>query len=234
MKKHTWKIIFGVVILLLGASIVYSQQASQEANEGVVIEPHVKGNADASVTLTEYSDFQCPACGQFYPYVKDVLDKHGDSIRFEYKHFPLITLHQFALPAARASEAAGQQGEFFAMHDMLFENQTTWSQAKSPDAYFIKYAEELGLDVSLFKKHLSSSVIEDSIKKSFSEAQALGLTGTPSFYLNGEKMVYTTYEDFNAQIDAAVSASTPGAEATVDTSSSTSAEIENTNIKFEI
>ena len=120
-KKHFWKILALLVVLLLGGSIIYSQKASEEANVGVVIEPHIKGNPDASVTLVEYSDFQCPACGQFYPYVKEVVEEHGDKLRFEYKHFPLITIHKNAVPAARAAEAASQQGKFFEMHDKLFE-----------------------------------------------------------------------------------------------------------------
>lgn len=238
MKKHTWKIISGIALLLLGASVVYSQQVSQKANEGVVVEAHIKGNPDSSVTLTEYSDFECPACGQFYPYIKDILNEHGDSIRFEYKHFPLITIHRYAMPAAQAAEAAGQQGEFYAMHDMLFENQSAWSKASSPDAFFIKYAEEIGLDVPLFKSHLNSSVITDSIKESFSEAQKLGLTGTPSFYLNGEMMTFTTYEDFTGQIEQAIAGAGDNtnteSEVSEETPSATTTVTEEASIKFGI
>jgi len=212
MKKHIWKIIFvGIAALLIG-SVVISQKAAEQANEGVVIQDHVKGNAEASVTLTEYSDFQCPACAQFYTILKGVMEEHGDSIRFEYKHFPLISIHPNALPAARAAEAAGQQGAFFQMHDMLFDNQTTWSPIASPDVYFIKYAEELGLDVAEFKRHSDSSVINDAVMTNFKEAQGLNLRSTPTFFLNGEMMAFESYEDFIGQIEAALGVTSNTAE----------------------
>jgi len=204
MKKHFWKIIGLVAIVALGASFFYASKAAEKANEGVVIETRVKGNPDASVVITEYSDFQCPACLQMVPVIEDVMEMYGDQIRFEYKHFPLISIHPFAAPAARAAEAAAQQGKFWEMHDKLFENQTVWSRGGNADAFFIKYAEEIGLDVPTFRRHLSSSVINDAIMSSFREAQALGLTGTPSLLLNGERMTYSTYDDFILQVEAAL------------------------------
>lgn len=205
-KKHFWKILALLVVLLLGGSIIYSQKASEEANEGVIIEAHIKGNPDASVILVEYSDFQCPACGQFYPYIKEVVAEYGDKLRFEYKHFPLITVHKNAVPAAKAAEAAGQQGKFFEMHDKLFENQTQWSKSTNAQVYFIQYAEELGLDVALFKKHLGSSIIADAVDQGFNEARELGLSGTPTLFLNGEKMTINSFDEFKTQIETAVNA----------------------------
>ncbi|MFT5849352.1 MAG: protein-disulfide isomerase [Patiriisocius sp.] len=204
MKDHVWKIIGVVAVLAIGASIVYSNSVSGKANEGVVFEAHIKGNAEATVTLTEYSDFQCPACGQFFPVIQDIMAEHGDSIAFEYKHFPLLSIHPFAVPAAKAAEAAGQQGKFFEMHDKLFENQQIWSAGAAPQPFFTKYAEELELDMDLFKRHLKASVINDKIQAEFEEARGLGLTSTPSFFLNGERMSFSTYEDFVNQITAAV------------------------------
>jgi protein-disulfide isomerase len=204
MKKHFWKIVGLVALLALGASFIFANQAAKKANVGVVVETRVKGNPDAQVVITEYSDFQCPACAQMEPVLKEVMDKYGDQIRFEYKHFPLISIHPFAVPAAKASEAAAQQGKFWEMHDKLFENQSVWSKGGSPEAYFIKYAEEIGLDVSTFRRHLGSSVISDAISTSFKEAQGLGLTGTPALFLNGQRMTYTTYADFIVQVETAL------------------------------
>lgn len=217
MKKHIWKIILGIVIVLMGSSFFYAQYASTKANEGVVLTDHIKGNKDASVTLTEYSDFQCPACAQFYPIIKDVLEEHGDKIAFEYKHFPLSSLHPHAIAAAKAAEAAGVQGKFFEMHDKLFENQNTWSKSATPQAFFNGYAEELGLDVSLFKQHMRSALIKEKVAAEFKEAQELGFTGTPSFLLNGQKFEFNTYEEFIGAIESAVgeggsSTSTPATE----------------------
>lgn len=205
LKKHFWKIAVVAVVVLIGGSIVYSKQAAEKANEGVTVEAHVKGNPEASVSLVEYSDFQCPACGQFYPYVKEIMEEYGDQVRFEYRHFPLINIHPQAVPAARAAEAAGQQGQFWQMHDKLFEGQNTWSKSSNPTGFFRQYAEELGLDMNTFNRHLGSSVIEEAIMSGFNDARDRGFTGTPTFMLNDEVMEFTTFEEFKAQIDAAVS-----------------------------
>lgn len=204
LKQHFWKIAALVIVLAIGGSIVYSQQVTKQANVGVVVEPHHRGNPDAAVKLVEYSDFQCPACGQFEPYVEKIMDEYGDQIDFEYRHFPLLTIHQYALPAAIAAEAAAQQGKFWEMHDKLFAEQSVWSKSSTPSAYFEQYAKDLGLDVSLFKTHLQSSIISDAIKDSFNEARSRELTGTPTFFLNGEKMTYENFGDFENAIKAAV------------------------------
>lgn len=204
MQKHMWKIVAGVVILLLGASIVYSQYAANKANEGIEITTHVKGNPDAAVVLVEYSDFQCPACKQFYPYVKDIVDEYGDSLRFEYRHFPLTNIHEHAALAARAAEAAGQQDAFFAMHDMLFENQSTWANSSTPKQYFTQYAEELGLDVDTFSRHMKAPRIANAVDEDFDDARSRGFTGTPTFVLNGEEMQFDSFAEFRSQIEDAL------------------------------
>lgn len=200
MKKHLWKIIIAVIIIALGGAYLYAERAAEQANEGVTIETHVKGNPDAEVVLVEYSDFQCPACAQFYPYIKNILDEHGENIRFEYRHFPLINIHPHAVPAARAAEAAGQQGKFFEMHDKLFENQPEWSKSAAPTVFFERYANELGLDMALFKRHMNASIITEAINDSFDDARERGFTGTPSFLLNGEPMEFATFDEFEQMI----------------------------------
>ena len=184
-----------VAVLAIGAAVLYAKQSTEKANEGVVIEAHVKGNPDAAVTLVEYSDFQCPACAQFYPIINEILAEH----------FPLINIHPHAVPAARAAEAAGQQDKFWEMHDKLFENQTTWSRSSNPVAFFNQYAEEIGLDMGTYRRHFGASVITDSINKSFDEARSYGFNGTPSFLLNGEEMTFETFEEFRSMIEEAIS-----------------------------
>jgi len=207
LKKHFWKIVGLVALLLIGGSIIYSNKAAEKANEGVVLESHVKGNSEAKVVLVEYSDFQCPACSQFAPYINDILEEHGDNLRFEYRHFPLINIHPQAVPAAKAAEAAGVQGKFFEMHDKLFENQSVWTKSSNPNGLFNQYAQEIGLDMDLFKRHLGSSVIADAINKSFNEARDRGFTGTPTLLLNDKEMEFTTFDEFRSQIEAAITAS---------------------------
>lgn len=217
--KNPWVLLSIVTIVLFGGAIWYGNAVGAKSNEGVVApETHVKGNPDAAVTLTEYSDFQCPACGAFEPVVAEVLAQYGEQIRFEYKHYPL-PIHSFALQAAIAAEAAGQQGKFFEYHDALFAGQQTWAASQTPQAFFLQYAEDLGLDMATFKRHTKSSILRDAVKASQKEAQDMGLTGTPTFFLNGERMEMESYEDFIAQIVAAVD---PAAAAALNATASSS------------
>jgi len=214
MKDHIGKIFAVVAVVAIVGSIAYANHVANEANEGIVLTDHIKGNEAAAVKLTEYSDFQCPACAQFYPVIQDIMADYGDQIAFEYKHFPLISIHPFAVPAARAAEAAGQQGKFWEMHDKLFEEQQTWSNSGNPISFFNTYAEEIGLDVELFKRHYKASLIEESVNDDFRQARDLGLTGTPSFFLNDERMDFTSFPEFREQIEAAIGVDTATATGT--------------------
>lgn len=208
--KNPWVIIGVIAVALFGGAIWYASISAEKNNEGIEVIEHIKGNAEATVVLTEYSDLQCPACAAFVPAVKEVTDTYGDSLRFEYKHFPLPT-HRFAVQAAVAAEAAGQQDKFFEYHDLLFENQPTWSQSAAPQPFFLQYAEELGLDIDLFRRHMNSSLLREQVQTQFAEGRALGVTGTPSFFLNGERMQIQTYQDFIEQVGRAVNGGSDGA-----------------------
>lgn len=190
--------------VLIAASVIYSNYVTSQANVGIELTDHLKGAETPVATLTEYSDFQCPACAQFYPVVKDILEDYGDQLQLEYKHFPLISIHPYAVPAAKAAEAAAQQGKFWEMHDKLFENQAAWSAAANPRVHFDQYAEEIGLDLAQFKKQYKASLIEDRVQEQYEEARELGLTGTPSFFLNGEKLEFGTLDEFIEKIEAAL------------------------------
>lgn len=211
--KNPWIVVGVITVVLFGGAIWYSGMSTERNNEGVEITDHSKGNPDANVVLVEYSDFQCPACAAFQPYIEEVLALYGDQLRFEYKHFPL-PIHPSAIPAGVAAEAAGQQGKFFEYHDALFENQSDWSGSVAPQALFIEYAETLGLDMDTFRRHIKSSVLRDQVRNGITEGRELGITGTPTFFLNGERMNISTYEDFIGQIALAVnpSSDTPATE----------------------
>jgi protein-disulfide isomerase len=222
--KNPWVVVGVIMVVLFGGAIWYSSIATEKSNEGVVEMQQVKGSNDAAVTLVEYSDFQCPACASFQPVLKEILATYGEQLRFEYKHYPL-PIHPYAQQAAIAAEAAGQQGKFFEYHDALFENQNEWSKSATPVAFFTKYAQDLGLDVEKFKQQQKSSLLRDAVRADLNEARELGLTATPTFFLNGEKMEITSFEDFIAQIafaidpaaaqSASTSSSTPGTDAGV-------------------
>lgn len=198
--KNPWVIIGIITVVLFGGAIWLSSVSTNTSNEGVEILQHIKGNPEASVKLVEYSDFQCPACAAFQPVVAQLMEDYGDKISFEYKHFPLSTIHQNALSAAMAAEAAGQQGKFYEYHDLLFNNQTEWSSSAVPSTLFVKYAEELSLDVETFRKQMKSSVLRDKVRGEFDEGRTMNITGTPTFFLNGQKMSFETYQDFAEQI----------------------------------
>lgn len=227
--KNPWIVLTLIVVVLFGGAIVYSKNANEKNNQGVTVVDHVKGNPDATVTLTEYSDFQCPACASFQPVVAQLMAQYGEQLRFEYKHYPL-PIHNFAQQAAVAAEAASQQGKFFEFHDALFINQKEWAASATPQTFFIKYAEELGLDVDKFKSHQNSSVLRDEVRKDLAEARELGLTGTPTFFLNGERMQFETFEDFFKQIATAIDPT--GASFSASSTASTTSTDSGVDVKF--
>ena len=144
--------------------------------EGVLF----RGNPDAPVTLVAYSDFQCPYCARAVPIVHELLGRYPDDVRFVFKQFPLTTIHRHALAAAQASLAAGRQGRFWEMHDLLFQ-----SSSALDDDSLREYARRLGLDGSRFERDRNDPSIREQVVRDVQEAQTLGVSGTPAFYMNG-------------------------------------------------
>ena len=141
--------------------------------------------ADAKVTLIEYSDFQCPACAAYYPMVKQ-LNQEFKNVSIVYRHFPLAQ-HANARPGAQAAEAAGRQGKFWEMHNLLFDNQTFWSSKDSAEEIFITYAQTLELDIEKFKTDFNSSQTKTKIETDF-QSGVSEIDGTPTFFLNDKKI----------------------------------------------
>lgn len=162
--------------------------------------PRLSSGKDA--VFVEFLDFECEACGAAHPVVKDLREKYGDDVTFVVRYLPL---HGNSMNAALAAEAAKEQGEFEAMHDKLFETQAEWSHSESSQAkVFQGYAQELGLDMKQYRTDVKDPAIKERIEQSKSDAQTLGVTGTPTFFLDGEKIQPTTVADFEAKLDAAV------------------------------
>ncbi len=160
----------------------------------------IKGPASASITLIEYSDFQCPACGAFAPIVDKALAEPdlAGKVKFVYRNFPLQQ-HQNAQIAAQAAQAAAEQGKFWEMHDILFKNQNEWSGMSNTGARnkFADYAQQLGLDVERFKSHLDDKSAKDKISLDYNSGLESGVDATPSFFVNGIKMPQPqSYEEF--------------------------------------
>lgn len=204
MQKATIAIVVISFLALLGGAFVLSQSESGAGTtEPLVLAEKVKGNPEGEVVVVEYSDFQCPACAAFAPVVEEMLAEYGDRVRLEYRHFPLITAHPNARPAAQAAEAAGVQGKFWEMHDLLFERQSAWSSSINPQNQFANYAEELGLDVEKFRNDSNSRQIRDVVQDEMRAGREF-VTGTPTILINGEKLEPLTYEGFTATIEAAL------------------------------
>lgn len=147
-----------------------------------------RGNKDANVTLIEYGDFQCPACASYHPLVKQAFQEFGNDVHFAFRHFPLRTPHPNAQLAAQAAEAAGRQGKFWEMHDMLFEHQQEWSPKSRPNSLFTDYAGRIGIDQARFEKDLESDEVENEVDQDFRSGNSSGVDATPTFYLNGTKI----------------------------------------------
>lgn len=207
------------VIAFLGGIFWFSITAKEEKKvventlTTIATDDYVKGNPNAPVTLIEYLDFECEACGAYFPLVKQLEKEFPDDLKVVVRYYPLPG-HKNGLPAALAVEAASRQGKFFEMHDLLFTEQRNWGEKQMPTPeVFEAYAEKLGLDMSKFKQDIASQSIKDRVQRDVDSGTKLGNTGTPSFYLSGQKIQNPrSLEDFKTLIQAEI-LKTPKAEA---------------------
>lgn len=142
-----------------------------------------RGGASSTVTVVEFSDFQCPACRAAEATVNDLLAQYGSSVRFEYHHFPLTSAHRYAFAAAVASECAADQGKFWEYHDRLFREQPNFSRKQ-----LIGYAVDLGLEAGPFTECLSSDDPAQRVKNDAADASRRAVPGTPTFFINGQQV----------------------------------------------
>ena len=210
-------IVWVSAVLVIGITAIAAWQIAKappktplpsRTTDGTLAEPvgpneWTKGAKDAKVSIVEYSDFQCPACGAYYPTVEKITAEYADKVSFTYRHFPLPQ-HKNAERTAYAAEAAGKQGKFWEMYSMIFEHQKDWSDLGAPQAeeILLGYATELKLDLNLFKKDMKSPETRDHVKRDKDVGIRSGVNSTPSFYLNGKKMQNPRgYEEFKVIID---------------------------------
>jgi protein-disulfide isomerase len=143
---------------------------------------HIRGPRRAPLTLVEYGDFECPHCGAAHPVVEAVRRRLGDQMRFVYRHFPLANIHPHAEPAAEAAEAAGAQGRFWEMHDLLFEHQDMLE-----DRDLLAYAHAIGLDIPRFVAEMENGIHAPRVQEDFLGGVRSGVNGTPTFFINGAR-----------------------------------------------
>jgi len=209
LNNQTNKII-GIIVLalivVLGISfMVKASENNSQNNIQTNITEWSKGGENAQVVLVEYSDFQCPACQAYSEILGELNKEFGDDLKIVYKHFPLKQIHPNATIAAQVSEAAGLQGKFWEMHDLLFSKQGVWSSKKNPQTSFDEYALELGLDIDLFKKDVVSKETKNRVNNDYTQGSKIKVNYTPYFILNGKRVDNpNSLEEFKDLIENAI------------------------------
>ena len=145
----------------------------------------IRGAADAPVTLTEYADYQCPTCKIYHPIITELLSRYHGKLKVEFHHFPLISIHPNAMPAALAAESAGDQGKFWEMNDLLFQHQEAWSRSPNAEAMFLQFALQLGLDSNRFMQAMKSPETQERVLADVRRGNDI-VKGTPTFAINGQ------------------------------------------------
>jgi protein-disulfide isomerase len=184
-------------ITTVSTAVTLTSNASPPAIPAKVGEPgaeplHALGDAKAPVTLEEFGDFQCPPCGALHPVLKTMEHEFGPRLRIIFREFPLIPTHPYAPAAARAAEAAGMQGKFWEMHDLIYENQKSWSNAFDVRPIFEGYATKIGLNLEKFKRDYSSEAAAQRILQDGKRGRSLGVIGTPTVFMNGRDVPIET------------------------------------------
>ncbi len=205
--------ILATVILIGGGIFFFSRPApppapkkvSQEilvpqddyVTSGIVNGQYQPATSSAQITIVEFGDYECPACGQYSPFVHQLLTDMAGKVNFVFRNFPL-SQHANAVITAQAAEAAGLQGKYWQMHDKLFETQNEWSNLSNPEPVLEGYALSLGLNIDQFKSDMNSSKVKDKISRDTSDANLADIAATPTFFVNGKEMgeLPGSYADF--------------------------------------
>ena len=215
MKRYLPFVIVGVVALATigsGAMLyrakrpqVVSIPESQMLQKGDTVSAHVRGNPDAPVTLEEYGDFQCPPCGMFAAFLGQLEKEYDSRLRVVFRNFPL-KVHEHAREAALAAEAAGVQGHFWEMHDVLYREQEAWSKAPNVRELFESYAGMIGLDLDKFKKDMDGDKTRERVEADRQRGESLGIQTTPTLFINNQPLnqEHKNPEGIRAEINAAL------------------------------
>jgi protein-disulfide isomerase len=193
--------VFMILIVIVAMKIMTQPAKPISRDQLTAGALHTIGPKDAKVWLVEFSDYECPACGQFYPTVKEITDTYKDQMLFVYRNYPL-SIHPFSVPAARAAEAAALQGKYWEMHDALFTNQASFSNEE-----FTTLAQNLGLRMEAFTKDMQSDAVNTTVTTDQQLGDAIGVNATPTFYLNGVKLTLNTLDDLKTAVANAITAS---------------------------
>lgn len=208
-NKKLFIIIFCVVVLVAGVYwAVRSAGPSGPTDSGPDADP-VKGSESAKVTIEEFSDFECPACQAAVAPLEQLVDTYPNDIKLTFNDYPL-SIHKNSRPAAEAAQCAFAQGKFWEYHDLLFNNQDAWSGLGSSDlrARLISYARDLNLDESKFTACFDNRETKADIDRDVSQANSRRVSSTPTFFVNGEKVVGAlSFDQWKAKIEPLLPAS---------------------------
>lgn len=201
--------LIAAVLIALAAAALLSDDATPEAGgtprEERLVRPDsrlLSESEDGKVTFVEFLDFECESCRAAHPAIEELRDTYGDRITFVVRNFPL---HGNSEEAARAAEAAAEQGKFEEMYDLLFETQPEWGEkSESQREVFFGFAEDLDLDMDGFEAVFDDPDTIAKVQRDKDDGVALGVEGTPSFFLNGEQIEPSSFEDLLAMIDEAL------------------------------
>lgn len=228
MNKTGWIIFSVAVIALLGGLVAWTRitnppiDVSSVENNSVVaassqngdIADHTSGDKVNKILFIEYGDYQCPSCAGAHPNLKTIINDYSDDVTFVFRNFPLTSIHPNARAAAAVAEAAGLQGKFWEMHNMLYEKQNDWNSldASQRTTVFNGYASSLGLDLDKFKTDVASSAVTAKINFDMALGKKFEVSATPAFYLDGKKVeeaaasgiVQGDLTEFKKQVDALI------------------------------
>ncbi|WP_214322724.1 DsbA family protein [Nonomuraea sediminis] len=203
-------VVVGVFALAAAAFLVISRPGDAKrlaAGESLFVrkDSHkLQTAADGKVTLVEFLDFECEACKAYFPTVEQLRKQYAGKVTFVARYFP-IAGHFNAERAARAVEAAARQGKFEPMYQQMYQTQGQWAEKRVPaDAFFRQLAQRLRLDMAAWDKAYDDPATLARVKKDAADGQALGVQGTPTFFLNGKKLEPRSSDEFKAAIDAAL------------------------------
>lgn len=196
-------VVLGTLLLLVGGVYLFSRSSSPSNAPKVasnLLEPangqktggkvngeYVPASKTATVTLTEFGDYQCPACSAYNTLVTEVITDFSGKLNYSFKNFPL-SQHANALISSYAAEAAGLQGKFWQMHELLYKNQNSWASSTDAKTIFLGYAKDLGLNQDQFRKDIDSSKVKGFVQTDLGDGNAVGINSTPTFFINGVKI----------------------------------------------
>jgi protein-disulfide isomerase len=216
MKRYLPFIIVGVVALATLGSGALLYQAKRPhlltiptnktmSGKSGAESVHVRGNPEAPVTLEEFGDFQCPPCSSIASFIDQLVKEYHPNLKIIFRNFPL-PVHKYAREAALAAEAAGLQGHYWEMHDVLYREQAVWSKADNPRELFVSYAGMLGLNLDKFKEDMESEKVRERVEADQVRGTSLGVNSTPTVFINNREVgpKEKTPDGLRATINAAL------------------------------